>query len=58
MPFEAGTRGPSNLIRHRGPKYAQFALEETRLLTFQDWPQAMPQKKEDLAEAGFFYLGL
>ncbi len=28
-----------------------------RLLTFRDWPQAMPQKPEELAEAGFFYLG-
>ena len=51
-------RGENNVITLRGPKHAQFANEDTRLLTFRDWPQAMPQKPKDLAEAGFFYLGM
>ena len=48
-------RGENNVITLRGPKHAQFANEDTRLLTFRDWPQAMPQRPKDLAEAGFFY---
>ena len=51
-------RGENNVITLRGPKHAQFANEDTRLLTFRDWPQAMPQRPKDLAEAGFFYLGM
>ena len=43
--------------RKRGPKHPQFVSEENRLLTFKDWPQAMPQTPKQLAEAGFFYLG-
>ena len=48
----------NNVITPAGPKHGHMTHEETRLLTFQDWPQAMPQKPQDLAEAGFFYLGL
>ena len=47
----------NNLITPLGPKHAHMAHEETRLMTFRDWPPAMPQKPKDLAEAGFFYLG-
>ena len=44
--------------RRRGAKHPQFASTETRLLTFRDWPYAMPQRPKELAEAGFFYLGM
>jgi hypothetical protein len=49
--------GGDNVVNLTGPKYEKFALYETRLITFRDWPQAMPQTPEMLAEAGFFYLG-
>ena len=55
---KGSTSGENNVITLRGPKHAQFANEDARLLTFRDWPQAMPQKPKDLAEAGFFYLGV
>ncbi len=47
----------SNLVLHTGPRHLRFASEQTRLLSFTDWPQAMPQKPAELAAAGFFYLG-
>jgi len=50
-------RYTNNVITPLGPKHPHFAHEETRFLTFRDWPQAMPQRPKDLAEAGFFYLG-
>ena len=46
-----------NLVSHSGPRHPRMAAEQTRLLTFRDWPNAMPQKPKDLAAAGFFYLG-
>lgn len=37
------------------PNFPEYATYEARLQTFEDWPASLPQKKEDLANAGFFY---
>jgi len=50
-------RHMNNVITPLGPYHPCFVDAETRLLTFRDWPQAMPQRPKDLAEAGFFYFG-
>lgn len=47
----------NNVIKHQNAKHPHMASLPTRLATFRDWPQAMPQKPKELAQAGFFYLG-
>lgn len=47
----------NNLVSTHRPRHPQMASLSTRLMSFRDWPQAMPQKPQQLAEAGFFYLG-
>ncbi len=47
----------NNLVELEGPRHSRFRAFQTRLNSFRDWPNAMPQKPKDLAEAGFFYLG-
>nr|BDT62385.1 MAG: baculoviral IAP repeat-containing protein [Melicertus latisulcatus majanivirus] len=50
--------------KYLGPKRKDFALTESRLASFNDsrlaikWPERVTQKPCDLAEAGFFYVGL
>lgn len=39
------------------PKYREYSLEQTRLSSYTGWPSQMKQKPENLAKAGFFYLG-
>lgn len=39
------------------PKYPEFASYDARLRTFETWPRAMSQTKEELATAGFYYTG-
>lgn len=39
-------------------EFPSYAVEPRRLRTFQDWPKAMKQKPEQLADAGFFYTGM
>lgn len=39
------------------PKFSKFISKEERLKTFKNWPSSMKQTPEELAEAGFFYLG-
>ncbi|XP_029177517.1 putative inhibitor of apoptosis isoform X2 [Nylanderia fulva] len=41
----------------RAPKHPEYASYDARLLTFDTWPKAMSQTKEELATAGFFYNG-
>lgn len=43
--------------QNRGPSYPNYAVYESRLLSFTEWPKSMKQKPKDLAEAGFFYTG-
>lgn len=38
-------------------KYPEFRDFSSRLESFSDWPTQFSQKKEDLAQAGMFYLG-
>ena len=37
--------------------YPKFKLESQRIASFKNWPKALKQKPEDLADAGFFYTG-
>lgn len=37
-------------------EYPFFSIESLRLRSFEDWPKALKQKPEQLADAGFFYL--
>lgn len=39
------------------PKHANFAVESTRLTSFNNWPQYKHQTPQQLAAAGFFYAG-
>ncbi|XP_014476507.1 PREDICTED: baculoviral IAP repeat-containing protein 3-like [Dinoponera quadriceps] len=41
----------------KNPKHPQFANYDDRLRTFEMWPISMPQTKEQLATAGFYYTG-
>lgn len=41
----------------KSPKHPQFANYDDRLRTFEMWPISMPQTKEQLAAAGFYYTG-
>ena len=45
-------------MKHGGPLHPQYATLEARLRTFREWPPALRQKPKDLAEAGFYYIGL
>lgn len=40
------------------PRYPDLSLFEARLVTFETWPASAQQKPADLAEAGFFYMGV
>merc|ERR1712012_1478416 len=55
--------GPSNeekagIIKHSGPANAKYSTTESRLRSFRDWPPALRQEPKQLAEAGFYYIGL
>ncbi|XP_049872548.1 death-associated inhibitor of apoptosis 1 isoform X2 [Pectinophora gossypiella] len=55
---ECGVRAPAPVpVCMPGPVHAKYVSEAARLRSFKDWPRCMPQKPEDLAEAGFFYTG-
>lgn len=49
--------GSLGLGRPKGPVYPEYASHEARIRTFESWPKAMPQTKEQLADAGFYYTG-
>ncbi|XP_017127385.1 death-associated inhibitor of apoptosis 1 [Drosophila elegans] len=40
------------------PEYPEYAVESSRLRTFEAWPRNLKQKPHQLAEAGFFYTGV
>lgn len=48
----------SGIIRHTGPAHPKYSTTESRNRTFSDWPPALKQRPKELAEAGFFYIGL
>lgn len=37
------------------PKFPDYAIESSRLRTFDEWPRAMKQRPRELIDAGFFY---
>merc|ERR1719242_1291505 len=45
-------------IRHTGPANTKYSTIEARLRTFRDWPPALKQEPRQLADAGFYYIGL
>ena len=46
-------------MKHFRPKNLFYRTYDSRLQSFveNNWPPSMPQKPEQLAEAGFYYLG-
>jgi len=50
-------RAALGIINFHGPRHSQYVTEQARLKSFSPWPPALPQKPQDLAEAGFFYTG-
>ena len=48
-----------NVIPHVPPKFPRYSSQEQRLKTYKDlsWPVGLQQRPEQLAEAGFYYLG-
>jgi len=46
------------IMKHSGPLHPQYATLEARLRTFREWPPALKQTPKDLADAGFYYIGL
>ncbi|XP_076245581.1 baculoviral IAP repeat-containing protein 8 isoform X2 [Calliopsis andreniformis] len=45
------------LGRPKGPVHSEYASYDARLRTFDTWPKFMPQTKQRLADAGFYYTG-
>lgn len=43
---------------HKGPVHPDQATVAARLRSFVSWPSNAPVRKEDLAVAGFFYIGI
>ena len=58
----AGNEPPSEesmgIMRHSGPANTRYSTPEARLRTFKDWPPALKQEPKQLADAGFYYIGL
>nr|ULH81361.1 inhibitor of apoptosis protein-1 [Cotesia chilonis] len=49
--------GSQNLAQPKGPAHPEFASYDARLKSFDSWPKSMPQTKDQLADAGFYYTG-
>lgn len=50
-------RRGSGYVPLETPRFKHFLLEQNRLDTYEDWPQAMYQRPAELSHAGFFYTG-
>ena len=46
------------ILKHAGPLHPQYATLEARLRTFREWPPALRQQPKELADAGFYYIGM
>ncbi|XP_076658287.1 death-associated inhibitor of apoptosis 1-like [Halictus rubicundus] len=46
------------ILRPEGPVHSKYVTYYARLRTFEIWPKQMAQKKEQLADAGFYYAGI
>jgi len=53
-----GVAEQPGVIPHEGPLHPRYASVAARLRTFDQWPPALKQKPQVMAEAGFIYLGL
>ena len=55
----AGGKSPESIgiMKHSGPLHPQHATLEARLRTFREWPPALRQQPDELADAGFYYIG-
>ncbi|XP_008554573.1 baculoviral IAP repeat-containing protein 7-B isoform X1 [Microplitis demolitor] len=49
--------GSLNLAQPKGPAHPEYASYDARLKSFESWPKSMPQTKDNLADAGFYYTG-
>ncbi|XP_058798849.1 baculoviral IAP repeat-containing protein 2-like [Phymastichus coffea] len=56
MNAEADNDGAKEFGEER-PKFPKYATYDARLQSFDDWPISMSQTKEQLAEAGLYYVG-
>ena len=50
--------GGGSLRRYSGPKRRDYVTRESRIWSFNRWPDRMVQMPEDMANAGFFSCGL
>lgn len=55
---KASSQESIGIIQHSGPAHPKYSTPEARLRTFRDWPPALKQQPKQLAEAGFYYIGL
>lgn len=46
------------IIEMKKPAYPEFASLPARIESFKDWPRGLKQKPEELANAGFYYIGV
>ena len=58
MEVGSPTEIEKSILKHTGPLHANYATVEARIRTFKEWPPALPQRPRELAEAGFYYIGL
>merc|ERR1719481_1070113 len=59
MPLTGGKSPESiGILKHSGPLHPQHATLESRMRTFREWPPALKQQPAELADAGFYYIGL
>ena len=56
----ADTNNSGNVIRHSPPRNKQYSIEQNRFKSFKEknWPIGLTQTPEQLANAGFYYLGI
>ena len=47
----------NNLVVPHPPNHPRFTHKTARLASFHHWPPSMPVRPDNLAEAGFFYIG-
>ncbi|QQP50865.1 Inhibitor of apoptosis 2, partial [Caligus rogercresseyi] len=46
------------IIKHSGPAHPKYSTVESRLRTFAEWPPSLIPRPKELAESGFYYIGL
>jgi len=50
-------RSALGIIDFHGPTHVNYVTVHSRLKSFSCWPPALPQRPQELSEAGFFYTG-